>query len=47
MKNEIMNVKGDIGAKKILELNQDKILKLEIFEDCIIKDFNTLENFAI
>ena len=29
MKKEIMTIEGDVGAKKILELNKDKILNIE------------------
>ena len=45
MKDEIMNIQGDIGAKKILELNKDKIFNLEINDQSITKDFNTKSNF--
>ena len=45
MKKRIMTIEGDVGAKKILELNKDKISNVEINDDSIIKNFNTLENF--
>ena len=45
MKKKVMNISGDIGAKKILELNKDKILKLEINNQGIVKGFNTQEDF--
>ena len=45
MKNKIMNIKGDVGAKKILELNKDKILNVEIIDQGIKKDFNTKNDF--
>ena len=45
MRNKIMNIQGDIGAKKILELNKDKILNLDINDQSITKDFNTKSNF--
>ena len=45
MRNKIMNIRGDIGAKKILELNKDKILNLDINDQSITKDFNTKSNF--
>jgi len=45
MKEKIMNIRGDIGAKKILEINKDKILNLETNDQSVIKDFNTLDNF--
>ena len=40
-----MNISGDIGAKKILELNKDKILYLEINDQGVTKGFDTKENF--
>ena len=40
-----MNISGDAGAKKILELNKDKILNLEINDQNIIKGFDTQDNF--
>ena len=45
MKEKIMNISGDAGAKKILELNKDKILNLEINDQSIIKGFDTQDNF--
>ena len=41
-----MTIEGDIGAKKILELNKDKILNIETNNQSIIKNFNTLDNFS-
>ena len=45
MKKEIMKIKGDVGAKKILELNKDKILNLEINDQGVAKGFNTQIDF--
>ena len=45
MKEKIINIAGDVGAKKILELNKDKILNLEINDQCVTKDFNTQDSF--
>jgi len=45
IKEKIMNIKGDVGAKKILELNKDKILNVEINNQSIKKDFNTKDDF--
>ena len=45
MKEKILNISGDVGAKKILELNKDKILNLEINDQCVTKDFNTQDSF--
>ena len=46
MKETVMNITGDVGAKKILELNKDKILNLEINNQSITKDFNTQGDFS-
>ena len=46
MKEEIMKITGDVGAKKILELNKDKILNLEIDDQSIVKGFNTQGDFS-
>ena len=45
MKETVMNITGDVGAKKILELNKDKILNLEINDQSIVKGFNTQDDF--
>ena len=45
IKEKIMTIQGDVGAKKILELNKDKILNLEIDNQGIRKDFNTKDDF--
>ena len=45
MKREIMRIQGDVGGKKILEQNQDKILNLSINNEVIISDFNTEDSF--
>ena len=41
MKNELMLIKGDVGAKKILELNKEKIFTVPIEDDGIIIDYDT------
>jgi len=46
IKETVMNITGDVGAKKILELNKDKILNLEINDQNITKGFNTLDDFS-
>ena len=45
MKSIIISIEGDIGAKKILEQNKDKILKVKIDDINVTKDFNTKDNF--
>ena len=47
MKEKIRNISGDSGAKKILELNKDKILNLEINDQGIAKGFDTQDNFNL
>ena len=46
MKEKVIDISGDIGAKKILELNKDKILNLEINDQNITKGFNTQGDFS-
>ena len=46
MKEKIMAITGDVGAKKILELNKDKILNLEINDQSVTKSFNTQDDFS-
>ena len=46
MKEKIMSTTGDVGAKKILELNKDKISNLEINNQSISKSFNTQGDFS-
>ncbi len=45
MKSTIMSVNGDKGAKKIIEKNKNKILKVEVNDISITKDFNTKDDF--
>jgi len=45
MKEKVLNISGDIGAKKILELNKDKILNLKISDQGITRGFDTQDNF--
>ena len=44
-KKLIMTIQGDIGAKKILELNKNKLFNLETNDENIIKNFNTQDSF--
>ena len=45
IKMKIMTIQGDVGAKKILELNKNKILNVEVNSKSIRKDFNTKDDF--
>ena len=44
-KEILMNVKGDVGAKKILQENREKVFNFEIDNDSILKNYNTLDSF--
>ena len=46
MKEKVLDIRGDVGAKKILELNKDKILNLEIDDQSITKGFDTQGDFS-
>ena len=46
MKEKVIDISGDSGAKKILELNKAKILNLEINDQSIAKGFNTQDDFS-
>ena len=45
MKEKIITIQDDMGAKKILELNKNKILYLETNNINVTKNFNTQNNF--
>ena len=45
MKNKIMNLDGDIGAKKIIEQNRAKVLNVPFDNKGIIIDFDTQDHF--
>ena len=42
---KVVQSKGDIGAKKILENNKNKILYLSINDQEIIKNYNSVDDF--
>ena len=45
MKSKILLIEGDCGAKKIIELNKNKILNVPFNNKAIISDFDTQESF--
>ena len=45
MKNNIMTISGDRGAKEVIEKNQDKVLKIPFVGNGIILDFDTQDDF--
>ena len=40
-----MSIEGDVGAKKIIESNKDKVLNIKISDKNITKDFDIKKNF--
>ena len=46
IKNKIMNIEGDFGAKKIIALFPDKILYVPFKNNNVILDFDNQENFG-
>ena len=47
IKEKIMTIEGDVGAKKILEKNSELIFNFEINNQSILKNYNTPNNFNI
>ena len=47
LKCKIKTVEGDVGAKKIIDMNKDKILFFETNDISVTKDFNTKDSFNI
>ena len=47
MKKQIMTIEGDVGAKKILQLNKDKILDVKTNDLSIMKNYNTQNDFSL
>ena len=47
MKNKIMSIEGDVGAKKIIELNRTKVLNVPFKNKGVILDFDTQEHFNV
>ena len=45
MKEEIFNIDGDFGAKKIIENNKNKILHVPIKSSGVVLDFDTQKDF--
>ena len=46
IKQQIMNISGDEGAKKIIDLNKSKTLYVPLKSDGINLDFDTQEDFS-
>ena len=46
MKKLIMNIEGDSGAKKIINMYEDRIFFFETNDQSIIQDFNTQPSFS-
>ena len=47
MKDKFKNIEGDFGAKKIIELYEQKVLNVPIDNDGINLDFDTKEDFML
>ena len=45
IKDILMDVKGDVGAKKILDKNRKKIFNFDVNNEAILKNYNTLDSF--
>ena len=45
MQKKIMKIEGDVGAKSLVELDMNKILKVPFKNDAIILDFDKPEDF--
>ena len=45
MVDQITTIQGDVGAKKILNVNKDKVTNVKIHNESVIKSFNLKENF--
>ena len=45
MKEVVINIEGDSGAKKIINMYEDKTFIFETNDQSIIQDFNTQQNF--
>ena len=45
MKEKIVEIAGDVGAKNILDKNREKIFNFEINNEAILKNYNTLDSF--
>lgn len=45
MKEKIMNINGDFGAKKIIEMNKSKILYIPVKNSGVTLDFDTRKDF--
>ena len=46
MKEKIVNIKGDYGAKEIIELNKKKVLNIPCSSKGITLDYDTQEDFV-
>jgi len=47
MKDKIKTVEGDVGAKRIIDMNKDKILFCKTNNISVTRDFNTKDSFNI
>ena len=47
IKKVIMTIEGDVGAKKILQLNKNKILDIKTNDLSIMKNYNSQNDFSL
>ena len=45
MKEKVMGITGDVGAKKMIADNEKKVFKLSIQDKAVITDFNNITDF--
>ena len=46
MKEKILDIEGDVGAKKIIEMNKEKVFNLKTEDPTVIQNFNTQDSFS-
>jgi molybdenum cofactor cytidylyltransferase len=46
LKNNILKIEGDIGAKEIIEHNENKVLRVPFLGNGVILDFDTQDHFS-
>ena len=46
MKNNIMKISGDVGAKEIIEANKNRVLRVPFLGNGVILDFDTQDHFS-
>tara|TARA_Y100000590_G_scaffold311116_1_gene351513 strand:- start:2029 stop:2598 length:570 start_codon:yes stop_codon:yes gene_type:complete len=47
IKDELMNLEGDMGAKKIIDIKKEKIFEVETLDKSVTQNFNTRDSFVL